>query len=57
MPKQVQSLTQLQVEQARQARLAAQNTFEHVARDWHRTVINKWQPQTAQEILRRLESD
>ena len=44
-------------EQARHARLAAQNTFEHVARDWHRTMINKWQPQTAQEILRRFESD
>ena len=44
-------------EQARQARLTAQNTFEHVARDWHRTMINKWQPQTAQEILRRFESD
>ncbi|MFJ1472449.1 tyrosine-type recombinase/integrase [Massilia orientalis] len=44
-------------EQARQARLVEQNTFEHVARDWHRTMINKWQPQTAEEILRRFESD
>lgn len=44
-------------EQARQARLAAQNTFEHVARDWHQTMINKWQPQTAQDILRRFEAD
>jgi hypothetical protein len=44
-------------EQERQARLAEQNTFEHVARDWHRTMINKWQPQTADEILRRFESD
>jgi hypothetical protein len=32
-------------ERERQARLAEQNTFEHVARDWHRTMINKWQPQ------------
>ncbi len=44
-------------EQARQARLAEQNTFEHVARDWHRTMLNKWQPGTAEEILRRFESD
>jgi integrase len=44
-------------EQERQVRLAEQNTFEHVARDWHRTMINKWQPQTADEILRRFESD
>lgn len=44
-------------EQARQARLAEQNTFEHVARDWHRTMLNKWQPGTADEILRRFESD
>ncbi|WP_229412481.1 tyrosine-type recombinase/integrase [Massilia sp. Root335] len=44
-------------EQARQARLVEQNTFEHVARDWHRTMLNKWQPGTAEEILRRFESD
>jgi hypothetical protein len=44
-------------EQARQAHLAAQNTFEHVARDWHRTMINQWQPQTAEDILRRFEAD
>lgn len=44
-------------EQARQARLEAQNTFEHVARDWHQIMINKWQPQTAQDILRRFEAD
>jgi integrase len=28
-----------------------------VARDWHQTMINKWQPQTAQDILRRFEAD
>jgi integrase len=44
-------------EQARQARLQAQNTFEHVARDWHQTMINQWQPQTAGDILRRFEAD
>lgn len=45
------------VEQARQARLAEQNTFEHVARVWHQTMLSKWQPGTAEEILRRFESD
>jgi hypothetical protein len=44
-------------EYACQARLAAQNTFEHVARDWHKTMINQWQPQTAKDILRRFEAD
>jgi hypothetical protein len=43
-------------DEARQARLSAQNTFEHVARDWHRTMIKKWQPRTAEEILRRFEA-
>ncbi|WP_056441068.1 integrase arm-type DNA-binding domain-containing protein [Massilia sp. Root335] len=47
---------QAKAEQARQARLSAQNTFEHVARDWHRTMIKKWQPRTAEEILRRFEA-
>jgi len=44
-------------ERARQSRLQAQNTFEHVARDWHKTMINMWQPQTARDILRRFETD
>lgn len=44
-------------EQERQARLAERNTVEHMARDWHRTMIKKWQPRTAEEILRRFESD
>jgi integrase len=44
-------------EQARHARLGAQNTFEHVARDWHQVMINQWQPQTAKDILRRFEAD
>ena len=42
---------------AEQARLAERKTFECVARDWHRTMMNKWQPQTAAEILRRFEAD
>ena len=41
--------TRASAEQARLARLAGQNTFEHVARDWHKTMINKWQPRTARE--------
>lgn len=51
------SLMDARAKQARLTRLAEQNTFEHVAREWHRTMINKWQPQTAEEILRRFESD
>lgn len=31
-------------EQARQARLAAANTFEQVAREWHQTMLAQWQP-------------
>lgn len=46
--------TRTRAERARQARPAAQNTFEHVARDWHRIMIN-WQPQTAQDSLRNKE--
>lgn len=44
-------------EQAREARLAAANTFEQVAREWHRTMLAKWQPQTAHDILHRFELD
>lgn len=29
----------------------------HVARDWHRAMINKWQSRIAEEILRRFEAD
>ncbi len=38
-------------EQARQARMAAANTFEQVAREWHQTMLAQWQPQTARDIL------
>jgi len=44
-------------EQERQARMAAANTFELVAREWHRTMLPQWQPQTAKDILHRFEQD
>lgn len=39
------------------AKAAAGNTFELVAREWHRTNIETWQPQTAENILHRFETD
>lgn len=33
------------------------NTFEALAREWHATTIDKWQPRTAANILHRLEFD
>ena len=39
------------------ARQEAGNTFELVAREWHRTFVDTWQPQTAKNILHRLEMD
>lgn len=48
---------QVREEEARQTRMAAANTFERVARDWHNTMLNQWQPGTASDILRRLEVD
>lgn len=44
-------------EQARQARMAAANTFEQVAREWHQTMLAQWQPQTARDVLHRFEQD
>lgn len=44
-------------EAARQARMAAENTFEKVAREWHVAMLRQWQPKTAQDILHRLEVD
>jgi len=44
-------------EQARQARMAAANTFEQVAREWHHTMLGQWQPQTARDILHCFELD
>jgi integrase len=42
---------------ARRTKAIAENTFEKVARDWHRTNLKKWQPQTAENILHRFEVD
>jgi len=44
-------------DQERQARMAAENTFEQVAREWHRTMLGQWQPKTASDILHRFELD
>lgn len=44
-------------ERTRQARLLTANTFEKVAREWHRTMLGQWQPQTAHDILHRFELD
>lgn len=44
-------------EKARHSERIAQNTFEKVARDWHRLNQNKWQPQTAENILHRFTID
>jgi hypothetical protein len=35
----------------------AANTFEKIAREWHSNRIEQWQPQTAKNILHRLEQD
>jgi hypothetical protein len=41
----------------RAARDDALDTFEAVARNWHDTMREQWQPQTAANILHRLEVD
>jgi integrase len=41
----------------RVAAAAKARTLEEVAREWHRVMSGKWQPQTAQNILHRLECD
>jgi len=35
----------------------ANDTFEAIAREWHDTLREQWQPQTAKNILHRLEAD
>jgi integrase len=37
--------------------LAAANTFEAVAREWHNNKIESWQPRTAKNVLHRLGID
>ncbi len=36
---------------------ATENSFEHVAREWHATNLEKWTPSYGQDIVHRLESD
>ncbi len=38
-------------------KLAAKNTFEAVAREWHQKRIKKWKPKHAKDILRNLENN
>lgn len=37
--------------------MVAEKTFEKVAREWHIAMLGQWQPQTAKDILHRLELD
>jgi integrase len=47
----------VRIEEARQARIVAENTFEKIAREWHEAMLRQWHPQTARDILHRLELD
>jgi integrase len=47
----------IRAERASQKQAIAANTFEKVAREWHRTMLGQWQPQTAHDILHRFELD
>lgn len=44
------------IEKANSA-FASANTFEVVAREWHSVKVSSWQPQTARNVLHRLEKD
>jgi hypothetical protein len=48
---------QQRADQARQARIVSENTFEKVAREWHAVMLEKWQPVTATDILNRFVRD
>jgi integrase len=48
---------QAREERAASERAAAANTFELVAREWHRVTLKQWQPHTAANILHRLQKD
>ncbi|MEN3367263.1 MAG: hypothetical protein V7606_4537, partial [Burkholderiales bacterium] len=41
----------------RQKAIEAANTFEAIAREWHRNKLESWQPRTATNVLYRLEKD
>jgi integrase len=47
----------VRAERASQKQAIAANTFEKVAREWHRAMLGQWQPQTAHDILHRFELD
>lgn len=38
-------------------KVAAANTFEAIAREWHQHKIDTWQPSTAKNAMQRLETD
>lgn len=42
---------------ARESARTSARTFEVVAREWHATMLDQWQPQTARDILHRFEID
>ena len=44
-------------ERARELKLAAANSFETVARDWHATMSPKWTPHHADDVIESLEKD
>ena len=41
----------------RQKAIDAANTFEAIAREWHRNKLESWQPRTSINVLYRLEKD
>ncbi len=41
----------------RQKAIEAANTFEAIAREWHRHKVDSWQPRTSTNVLYRLEKD
>lgn len=44
-------------ERAREQKLAAGNSFEAVAREWHATMSPKWTPHHADDVIESLEKD
>ena len=52
-----QDPSQLRQEDRRQTLLKSGNTFESVAREWHKTRFHKWTPLHARKIMRAFEID
>ena len=44
-------------ERVREARLAASNSFELVAREWHRVMRSKWSARHIEDVIESLEKD